>query len=625
MLAVAQAAAVLGTARARCTRLGSLIELNLLQNLRSEDTEMQLKNSSLVRSCATAHGPKSSFGAWRTVSTNSCRKLLHSSSHVYRQRVSESLPKLRFGCFSSPAAPTTVARSCSTSPAIQTSSPPPAEIEATCLRCTLGAISGDLAEELGDVLLAMGAQSVVVQEHRPPGAPEQPIYEDGCEGGTALWDRCDLIAHFPLEADVEGTLALAAVAVGLPPPQPSDPPQQQPHQQLPDQQHGVTASAVGAVGSQGEAAAAAATEEEEEEEVSVAAGGDGGVLTYRIEPVANAGWVEQIKASYVPLQLAEDLWITPEWGSLEGEEGDEGEGEEQHGEEGQQEAQHGQGVVNILLQPGVAFGTGEHPTTRLCLLALRQLAAGGGLAGAAVCDYGTGSGVLAIAALKYGAARAVGTDIDSLAVKAAQRNGALNGFQPPTFTVFQCGGGIHDPEPLAAAAAAAAGGGGAAAAAGGAAAVAAAAGVVAAAGGGAAAAVVGGVTAAAATAATAAVAAAATGTVSGGAAVVVDDATLAATLAAAGGDDLQQFDLVVANILRGPLVELQPRLSGYVRPGGRLLLSGILAEQAPEVIAAYSPQFGDFSMQVEQQWAALMATKRGSDTAAATAITSERQ
>ncbi|PNH00652.1 Ribosomal protein L11 methyltransferase, partial [Tetrabaena socialis] len=204
-------------------------------------------------------------------------------------------------------------------------SPPPAELEATCLRCTISAVGGLLADSLSDELLSLGAQSVVLQEHRPPGAPEQEIFDDG--QSRELWELCDLVAHFALEADVAGTLALAADALELPAEAP---------------------------------------------------------LVWEVKPVANEEWVEQIMASYVPLQLAPDLWVIPEWSQPED-----------------------LAAVNIILQPGVAFGTGEHPTTRLCLLELRALAAGGQLAGCSLLDYGTGSGVLAIAALKYGALRAV--------------------------------------------------------------------------------------------------------------------------------------------------------------------------------------------------------------------------
>ncbi|KAG2495791.1 hypothetical protein HYH03_006034 [Edaphochlamys debaryana] len=329
--------------------------------------------------------------------------------------------------------------------ASSSTSPPPAEIEATCLRATIAAIPGSLAEELSDVLLTVGASSVVVQEHRPPGAPEQEIYDDG---EAKLWDMCDVVAHFPLEADVAGTLELA----------------------------------VGALEAELEAP-----------------------LEYVVESVANEAWVEQIKASYVPLQITEDLWIIPEWSKPVD-----------------------LSATNVILQPGVAFGTGEHPTTRLCLRELRRMADGGELQGAAVMDYGTGSGVLAIAALKYGAARAVGTDIDSLAVVAARRNAALNAYAQPAFVSLQCGAGIDDAEPLASAT-----------------------------------------------------------------------------------ESDRSFDVVVANILRGPLVELATRLGSYARPGGKLLLSGILAEQAPEIQAAYAAEgFEDFKLQKDQQWALLTATKR---------------
>ncbi|KAG2434485.1 hypothetical protein HYH02_012314 [Chlamydomonas schloesseri] len=344
-------------------------------------------------------------------------------------------------------------------------SPPPAEIEATCLRCVISAISGAIADDISDVLLSLGAQSVVVQEHRPEGAPEQEIFDDGV---SKLWDVCDIVAHFPLEADVDSCLALLEDAMR-------------------------------------EAAMLQP---------------DSAGLVYTTSPVANESWVEQIKASYVPLQITQDMWIIPEWSEpLD------------------------LTATNITLQPGVAFGTGEHPTTRMCLRELRVLADAGRLRRASVCDYGTGSGVLAIAALKYGAASAVGTDIDLLAVKAAQRNGALNGYEPPAFTALQCGAGIDDPEPIAAAAAAASGS-------------------------------------------------------SSGSGSSSSTATT------------PTFDLVVANILRGPLVELQGRLSGYVKPGGLLMLSGILYEQAAEIQAAYGGDFQDFVVKTDQQWAVITAVKK---------------
>ncbi len=79
-------------------------------------------------------------------------------------------------------------------------------------------------------------------------------------------------------------------------------------------------------------------------------------------------------------------------------------------------------AVNIVLDPGAAFGTGSHPTTRLVLAWLEREVHGG----ETVLDYGCGSGILAIAAMKLGAARAVGVDIDPLALEAARYNASAN-------------------------------------------------------------------------------------------------------------------------------------------------------------------------------------------------------
>ncbi|CAA3024165.1 Hypothetical predicted protein [Olea europaea subsp. europaea] len=83
-------------------------------------------------------------------------------------------------------------------------------------------------------------------------------------------------------------------------------------------------------------------------------------------------------------------------------------------------------AINIVLDPGLAFGTGEHPSTKLCLLLLQSLIKGGEY----FLDYGTGSGILAIAALKFGADRSVGFDIDPLAITSARQNADLNNIGP---------------------------------------------------------------------------------------------------------------------------------------------------------------------------------------------------
>lgn len=80
-------------------------------------------------------------------------------------------------------------------------------------------------------------------------------------------------------------------------------------------------------------------------------------------------------------------------------------------------------------------------------------------------------------------------------------------------------------------------------------------------------------------------------------------------LQAAGVHD-RLFDVVLANILQGPLLDLRPRLSSYVRPGGSLALSGILVEQAPAVVEAYAADFDDLNVQQEGHWALVTGVRR---------------
>ena len=172
-------------------------------------------------------------------------------------------------------------------------------------------------------------------------------------------------------------------------------------------------------------------------------------------------------------------------------------------------------AVVLDLDPGLAFGTGTHPTTALCLTWLD----GHPPAGQAVLDFGCGSGILAIAALKLGAARALGTDIDDQALWASRENAVRNG--------------------------------------------------------------------------------------------------VAERLALCRPEDLpaEPVDLLLANILANPLIELAPRLAGLLRAGGRLLLSGILAEQAEGVMAAYAPWIR-FDPVVEQDgWVCLAGERLGREQA----------
>lgn len=120
---------------------------------------------------------------------------------------------------------------------------------------------------------------------------------------------------------------------------------------------------------------------------------------FRVERVEDADWVRLTQSQFQPLQITPRLWVVPSWHELPD-----------------------PAAVNIVLDPGVAFGTGAHPTTRLCLRWLDTVVT----PDADVLDYGCGSGILAIAAMKLGARSARGIDIDPQAVLAAQDNAERN-------------------------------------------------------------------------------------------------------------------------------------------------------------------------------------------------------
>jgi ribosomal protein L11 methyltransferase len=118
-----------------------------------------------------------------------------------------------------------------------------------------------------------------------------------------------------------------------------------------------------------------------------------------IDLLPDADWAFAWMAHYKPFEVTPGLWICPTWMTPP-----------------QPDA------LTILLDPGLAFGTGEHPTTALCL----EWLIGQHLAGKTVLDYGCGSGILAIAALKHGAAAAIGVDVDPQALVIARENAARN-------------------------------------------------------------------------------------------------------------------------------------------------------------------------------------------------------
>ncbi len=127
--------------------------------------------------------------------------------------------------------------------------------------------------------------------------------------------------------------------------------------------------------------------------------GAGIPYTVELEKVEQEDWQNGWRKYYHPMEIGRHLAVVPSWQEYETDR------------------------VKLILDPGLAFGTGGHETTSLCLEALDQLVRGG----ERVLDIGTGSGILAIAALKLGAARAEGVDIDPVAVRTAGENAALNG------------------------------------------------------------------------------------------------------------------------------------------------------------------------------------------------------
>lgn len=211
------------------------------------------------------------------------------------------------------------------------------------------------------------------------------------------------------------------------------------------------------------------------------------VPAYKTETVADQDWVRVWMDRWRPMRFGANLWVVPSWLTPPD-----------------------AGAANIILDPGMAFGTGTHATTALCLEWLaahppRDLD---------VIDYGCGSGILAIAALKLGARHALGTDTDPQALAVSHENAGRNQVADRL--------ALFLPEALPAQA---------------------------------------------------------------------------------------NADVVLANILAGPLVQLAPRLTALVRPGGRLILSGLLANQAAEVEAAYAAHFV-FEQHVQDGWAMLAGCKR---------------
>ncbi|MCB1676752.1 MAG: 50S ribosomal protein L11 methyltransferase [Halioglobus sp.] len=192
----------------------------------------------------------------------------------------------------------------------------------------------------------------------------------------------------------------------------------------------------------------------------------------RVEILEDKDWEREWMRHYRPMRFGRRLWVCPSWLAPPEPE-----------------------AVNLLLDPGLAFGTGTHPTTALCLGELDGMA----LTGSTVVDYGCGSGILAVAAVKLGARRALCVDNDPQALTATRDNATRNGL--------------------------------------------------------------------------------------------CEDRLQAALPEAVDGRGWAgRADLVIANILAGPLLELSETLLQFLRPGGTLLLSGLLATQAQTLCSHYVPR-----------------------------------
>ncbi|WP_434457905.1 50S ribosomal protein L11 methyltransferase [Stutzerimonas urumqiensis] len=210
---------------------------------------------------------------------------------------------------------------------------------------------------------------------------------------------------------------------------------------------------------------------------------------HQLERIEDQDWERSWMDNFHPMRFGRRLWIVPSWHSAPEPE-----------------------AVNLLLDPGLAFGTGTHPTTALCL----EWLDGQELDGLHLIDFGCGSGILAIAGLLLGAARATGTDIDPQALEASRDNAERNHIAADRLA-------LHLPEAMPPTAA----------------------------------------------------------------------------------------PVLVANILAGPLVELAPQLTSLVQPGGRIALSGILAEQAEDVRRAYADSFDLDPTAEKDGWVRISGVRRG--------------
>lgn len=139
--------------------------------------------------------------------------------------------------------------------------------------------------------------------------------------------------------------------------------------------------------------------------------------TFDSERVADQDWVRATQSQFQPVHVSRRLWVVPTW-----------------------HTPPDPAAISLTIDPGLAFGTGTHPTTRMCLAWLDANLRGG----ESVLDYGCGSGILAIAAVKLGAARATGVDVDPAALLAARHNAMQNRVEVQFEDADRSASTVHD-------------------------------------------------------------------------------------------------------------------------------------------------------------------------------------
>jgi ribosomal protein L11 methyltransferase len=196
--------------------------------------------------------------------------------------------------------------------------------------------------------------------------------------------------------------------------------------------------------------------------------------------IAEEDWLLKWQQDLKPMLFGNKLWVCPSWCPIPD-----------------------PAAINIILDPEMAFGTGTHPTTAMCLEWIAENIKVGNV----IIDYGCGSGILAIAAAKMGATEVVGVDIDPVALEVSNNNALKNSIAPAVFRTY------------------------------------------------------------------------------------LNDHILNI-----------KADIMIANILANPLLELAPTLAGLLKPGGKIVLSGLLTEQAATIELRYSQWFESFAVVQQGEW-----------------------